>query len=107
LGLCGLGKSRYNGLFSTEKSMFKTLIALAIAGATSVSAIAQPAPPAQPAPTANQAPAAQPQMVKKVVCEDNDNPYSHISRVCHTMMVPAKPTASSGGSQAPSSASGN
>jgi len=87
--------------------MFKTLIALAIAGATSVSAIAQPAPAAQSAPAANQAQPAQPQMVKKVVCEDNDNPYSHISRVCHTMMVPAKPTASSGSGQAPASGSGN
>lgn len=87
--------------------MFKTLIALAIAGATSVSAIAQPAPPAQPAPQPNQAQAAQPQMVKKIVCEDNDNPYSHISRICHTMMVPAKPTGSSGGSPATANSAGN
>jgi hypothetical protein len=81
--------------------MFKTLIALAIAGATSVSAVAQPAPAPQPAPQANDAQAAQPQMIKKTVCEENDNPYSHISRVCHTVMVPAKPVASAGANQSP------
>jgi cytochrome c5 len=81
--------------------MFKTLIALAIAGATSVSAVAQPAPAAQPAPQANEAQPAQPQMVKKTVCEESDNPYSRISRVCHTIMVPAKPVASARGNQAP------
>lgn len=64
------------------------LIALAIAGAMSVPAAAQPA---QPAPTTNAAQPAKPQMVKKKVCEDNDNPYSHIARICHTVMVPAEP----------------
>jgi hypothetical protein len=40
-------------------------------------------------------------MIKKTVCEENDNPYSHISRVCHTVMVPAKPVASAGANQSP------
>ena len=74
--------------------MSKHLIALAIAGAMSVSAVAQPAPSQQNVAAANQAQAAKPQTVKKIVCEDNDNPYSHISRVCHTIEVPAKPTTS-------------
>ena len=74
--------------------MSKHLIALAIAGAMSVSAAAQPVPAPQNNSQANQAPAAKPQMVKKIVCEDNDNPYSHISRVCHTIEVPAKQTTS-------------
>ena len=87
--------------------MFYSLIALAIAGATSVSAIAQPAP-GDAAAAANQAQPAQQQMVKKIVCEDNDNPYSHISRVCHTIMVPAKPGASNAGNQQPAtSTNGN
>lgn len=86
--------------------MFKTLIALAIAGATSVSAIAQPAP--QPAPAANQAQPAKPQMIKKTVCEDNDNPFSHISRICHTVMVPAQPAPSTASTQqAPAATAGN
>lgn len=74
--------------------MFKSLIALAIIGAMSVPAAAQTAPAVQPPqtmPVANQVQPTQPQMVKKTVCEDNDNPYSHISRVCHTVMVPAQP----------------
>jgi hypothetical protein len=88
--------------------MFNSLIALAIAGASGVSAIAQPAPTADAATRANQAQAAQPQMVKKLVCEDNDNPYSHISRVCHTILVPAKPANSSAGNQQPATGiSGN
>jgi hypothetical protein len=83
-------------LLSKEKLMSNYLIALAIAGAMSVSAApqrsqpVQPGQPVQSAPT-NQAQPAAPQMVKKTVCEDNDNPYSHISRICHTMMVPAQP----------------
>ncbi|HEX5258017.1 MAG TPA: hypothetical protein VFW35_04455 [Sphingomicrobium sp.] len=74
--------------------MYKSLIALAIIGAMSVPAEAQTAPAVQPPrtmPVANQAQPAPPQMVKKTVCEENDNPYSHISRICHTVMVPAPP----------------
>ena len=73
--------------------MSKSLIALAISGAMSVSAAAQPAPAPAPqnGPAANQP---QPQMVKKTVCEDNDNPSTTIHRICHTIMVPAKPTGS-------------
>lgn len=71
------------------------LIALAIAGATSAAAAAQTAPT-----PANQAQPASPQMVKKVVCEDNNNPFSHIDRVCHTVMVPAKPATPPAGQQA-------
>lgn len=75
--------------------MSKYLIALAIAGATSAAATAQ----TPPAPV-NQAQPAKPQMVKKTVCEDSDNPYSRIGRVCHTVMVPAKPTTPATGQQA-------
>lgn len=77
--------------------MSKVVIALAIAGAMSVPAFAQPAPAPQNAPVTEAQPA-KPQMVKKLVCEENDNPYSHISRVCHTVMVPAQP-ASAGSEQ--------
>ena len=70
--------------------MSNYLIALAIAGAISVPASAQPAPSGPAAPAANQAQPPKPQMVKKTVCEDNDNPYSHIARTCHTVMVPAR-----------------
>ena len=88
--------------------MFNSLIALAIAGATGVSAVAQPAPSPDAATQANQAQPAQPQMVKKLVCEDNDNPYSHISRICHTILVPAKPgTSSAGNPHAATGTSGN
>ena len=79
--------------------MSKYLIALAITGAMSVPAYAQTAPANQAAPAANQAQQVKPQMVKKLVCEDNDNPYSNIHRVCHTVMVPAKPSASGGTNQ--------
>jgi hypothetical protein len=75
--------------------MYKSLIAFAIIGAMSVPAAAQTAPPVQAsqnAPVANQAQPAAPQMVKKTICEDSDNPFSHISRICHTVMVPAKPS---------------
>jgi hypothetical protein len=72
--------------------MANYLIALAIAGAMSVPAAAQPVQPVQPDPTmANPAPATTRQMVKKTVCEENDNSDSHINRVCHTVMVPANP----------------
>jgi hypothetical protein len=76
--------------------MSKHLIALAIAAAMSVPATAQPAQTPPPAVATNPAQAqpaqsAQPQMVKKTVCEDNDNPYSNIHRLCHTVMVPAQP----------------
>lgn len=86
--------------------MSKVVIALAIAGAMSVPAFAQPAPVPQNAPAVTEAQPARPQMVKKLVCEENDNPYSHISRVCHTVMVPAQPPVSAGGDQ-PQAAQGD
>jgi len=79
--------------------MSKYLIALAIVGAISMPACAQTTPPNQTAPAAAQAQPAKPQMVKKQICEDNDNPYSNIHRVCHTVMVPAQPNASGGTNQ--------
>jgi len=80
--------------------MSKYLIALAIAGAMTVPAGAQ----TPPATNQSQQATTQPQqanqpMVKKIVCEDNDNPYSNIHRVCHTVMVPAKPNTSGGTNQ--------
>lgn len=80
--------------------MFNYLIALAIAGSTSVPASAQAAPPADNAQAANPAQAAKPQTVKKLVCEDNDNPYSRIGRVCHTVEVPAQPARAARNQQA-------
>jgi hypothetical protein len=81
--------------------MFKSLAALAILGAMSVSAAAQTAP--APAPTANQPQPAKPQMVKKRICEENDDPSTTIHRTCRTVMVPAEPQAPATGSeQAPS-----
>lgn len=72
--------------------MSNYLIALAIAGVMSVPAVAQPVPPTpQTAPATTPA---QPQMVKKTICEDNDNPATTIHRICHTIMVPAKPVPS-------------
>lgn len=68
--------------------MFKPLAALAILGAVTAPAVAQPA---QQAPAANQAQPAQPQMVKKRICEENDNPATTIHRTCKTVMVPAQP----------------
>jgi len=78
--------------------MSNYLIALAIAGTMNVPAAAQAyqANPSRPATSQAQpqpAQPVQPQMVKKTVCEENDNPYSHISRICHTIMVPADPPA--------------
>jgi hypothetical protein len=67
--------------------MFKSLAALAILGAVSAPVTAQTA---QPAPAAQVQPA-KPQMVKKRVCEDNDNPATTIHRVCKTVMVPVQP----------------
>jgi hypothetical protein len=77
--------------------MSKYLIALAIAGAVSVPAAAQSNQPVQP--VANQAQPAAPQMVKKTVCEENTNPFSHIDRICHTVMVPAKPAGTANSQQ--------
>ena len=71
--------------------MTKYLIALAIAGVTSVPAAAQPAPAPQNAPATTQA---QPHMVKKRICEENDNPSTTIHRICRTVMVPAQPSGS-------------
>jgi hypothetical protein len=85
--------------------MSNYLIALAIAGVMSVPAAAQSTQSAQPGQTAaNQAQPAPPQMVKKTVCEDNDNPYSHINRICHTVMVPAKPAGAATNNQQPQGA---
>jgi hypothetical protein len=80
--------------------MLKSLVVLAIAGTMSVPAAAQTTPSA---PATNQAQPAQPQMVKKRVCEDsNDDPTSRIhNRVCRTIMVPAPPSASGQQAQAP------
>jgi curli biogenesis system outer membrane secretion channel CsgG len=85
--------------------MFKSLVALALAGAMSVPAAAQTAP-ATPTAT-NQAQAAKPQMVKKRVCEEgDDNPYSRLkTKTCKTVMVPADQGAlTSSSSNKPSSA---
>ena len=85
--------------------MSRYLIALAFIGAMSAPAAAQnqPTPQSAPAPAPN-APA-KPQLVKKVVCEDSDMPGSHIGRVCKTIMVAAKPSASGGAnSQVPAPA---
>lgn len=86
--------------------MFNYLIALAIAGGMSVLAPAQSAttPNAQAA-TPNQP--VKPQMVKKLVCEENDNPYSRISRVCHTVEVPAQSSASAARPQQEDSGEGD
>jgi hypothetical protein len=71
------------------------LIVLAVAGAMSVPAGAQTMPTNQTTPNStNQAQQTNPPMVKKLVCEDNDDPFTNIHRVCHTVMVPAKPTTS-------------
>ena len=90
--------------------MSNYLIALAIAGAMSVPVTAQPASNTS-APATSRAPAAKPQMIKKMVCEDNDNPYSHMNRICHTVMVPAQPAgpapANPQAQAAPRSDSGN
>ena len=69
--------------------MSKYLIALAIAGAMTVPAGAQTMP--TNSSSSNQAQQTKPPMVKKIVCEDNDNPFSNIHRTCRTVMVPAKP----------------
>ncbi|MGE5564448.1 MAG: hypothetical protein ACM3ZV_14245 [Bacillota bacterium] len=77
--------------------MSKYLIALAIASVVSVPAAAQSP---QTAPATNQAQQqAKPQTIKKRVCEENDNPYSRIMRVCHVVEVPA-PASSSASNQA-------
>jgi hypothetical protein len=70
--------------------MSKYLVALAIVS-VSVSAAAQPLGNPQNAPAAGQAQTAKPKMVKKVVCEENDEPTSNIRRVCRTIKVPAQP----------------
>ncbi len=75
--------------------MFKSLAALALLGAVSAPVAAQTAP----APAANQVQPAQPQMVKKRICEDNDNPATTIHRVCKTVMVPVQPSQSAKNNQ--------
>jgi hypothetical protein len=65
--------------------MYKSLVVLAIAGTMSAGATAQAT---QGSPAANEAQQAKPQTVKKRICEENDNPYSHINRVCRTVEVP-------------------
>ena len=75
--------------------MSNYLIALAIAGAMTVPAAAQTMPTNQTTQTTqsttNQA---QTQMVKKRICEDNDDPATTIHRTCRTVMVPAQPSGS-------------
>lgn len=87
--------------------MFNYLIALAIAGATSFPASVQSAPTSVNAQAATPSQPAKPRTIKKLVCEDNDNPYSHISRVCHTVEVPAQSSASAAGNQPAGSAEGD
>jgi cytochrome c5 len=77
--------------------MSKYLIALAIAGAMSAPAAAQTQ---QSVPAANAVQQAKPQMVKKRICEEANNPYSRIGRVCHTIEVPAQPAGSTATNQA-------
>ena len=76
--------------------MSKYLIALAIAGAMSAPAVAQTQ---QTTPDTNQAQQTKPQMVKKRICEESNNPYSRIGRVCHTIEVPAQPANSTATNQ--------
>jgi hypothetical protein len=84
-----------------ELMMFKSLVVLALVGTMSVPVAAQ----TQTAPSATnqnqQAQAPQQQMVKKRICEDNDNPSTTIHRVCHTVMVPAQPNGSAANHQTP------
>jgi hypothetical protein len=85
--------------------MFKSLIALAIAGAMSAPALAQTAPAQQPAPVAK------PQTVKKVVCQRVDVEETTGSRlgsapkVCKTVEVPVTHGGSASGQQAPAGSS--
>ena len=81
--------------------MLKSLVVLALAGTMSAPVAAQTAPSA---PTTNQAQPAQPQMVKKRVCEaGEDNPYSRLkTKTCKTIMVPAQPTGSASNNAPPS-----
>lgn len=82
--------------------MVKSLAALAILGGVTAPAVAQTA---QPAPATSQAQPAQPQMVKKRICEENDNPSTTIHRICRTVMVPAQPSQSAKNGQPAPSAS--
>lgn len=87
--------------------MHKSLVALAIIGAASVPASAQPSPANQTAPaTANQAQPAKPQMVKKRVCEQIDeDSYSRLGnrKICKTIEVPVTNNAPTGNEQTPTS----
>jgi hypothetical protein len=82
--------------------MFKSLVALAIAGAMSAPALAQTAPAQQPTPVAK------PQTVKKVVCqrvdveEDTGSRLGSAPKVCKTIEVPAPAGGAASGQQAPS-----
>jgi hypothetical protein len=84
--------------------MFKSLVALAIAGAMSAPALAQTA-------TAQPAPVAKPQTVKKVVCQRVDVEETTGSRlgsapkVCKTVEVPVTQGGSASGQQAPAGSS--
>ena len=72
--------------------MLKSLVVLALLGTMSVPAAAQTDPSA-PAP--NQ-PQAKPQMVKKRVCQEDENAFSNIkTKSCKTVMVPAQPSSAS------------
>jgi hypothetical protein len=78
--------------------MSKYLIALAVA-TVSVPAASQIAP-SQNAPVANKGEPAKPQMIKKKICEENDDPSSSIHRTCRVIEVPAQPAASTAANQA-------
>jgi hypothetical protein len=72
--------------------MLKSLVVLALLGTMSVPAAAQPA---QDTPAANQT-QAKPQMVKKRVCQEDDNAFSKLkTKTCKTVMVPAEPSGAS------------
>jgi hypothetical protein len=85
--------------------MYKSLVALAIIGATSVPASAQTAQAARATanptgPTAiNEAQPAKPQMIKKRVCEQIDeDSYSRLGnrKICKTIDVPVTSATPSG-----------
>lgn len=92
--------------------MMKSLFVLGVFGMLSIPAVAQTAPASPVAAPAPAAPQAQPQMVKKRVCEmlDDEDPYSRLGtrKICHTVMVKADPgSAPATASQAPAPQSPN
>ena len=86
--------------------MLKSFVVLAITGAISAPAAAQPTPAA---PATDQSQPAKPQTVKKRVCETIDeDPYSRLGnrKICKTIEVPAPASAGGGSPNAPVPASG-